>query len=149
MDIWSLWLNTPEIFPICCRVNTTEWIRNGWGKILMITQDSYVLFCTKPGSSPPPKKTVNGQPFTTHIPNHPNKTCWIRLMKWRWNYKRLFLWTTLYIHTSVNWAAKTYIHQLCVETRWLLVNLLRVLTNRNVYRERVNRICAVDTSWWL
>ena len=49
----------------------------------------------------------------------------------------VFLWNPLQEHSSVGLLAKTDIHQLCVDTKCHLEDLPRVMTDRDVWRERV------------
>ena len=46
----------------------------------------------------------------------------------------ILLWTLTHGHTSVGWAAKTYIHQLYSDTRW---NLAGMRTNRDGWQVSV------------
>ena len=45
-------------------------------------------------------------------------------------------WTSTLGHTSVGWPAKTYIHQLCVDSRCRLEDLPRAMTDRDWWRDR-------------
>ena len=51
-------------------------------------------------------------------------------------------------HASVGQPTKTYIHQLCVDIGCCLDDLLRAMTNRDGWRERVEGILAVTMPWW-
>ena len=55
-------------------------------------------------------------------------------------------WIPTHGHTSVDWPSKIYIHQLCVDIGCRLVDLVRVMVDRNGIFGK--RIYAVSTPWW-
>ena len=48
-------------------------------------------------------------------------------------------WTPTHGHTNVDRPAKTYIHQLCEDTRCLLEDLPRAMADEDGWRKRVSR----------
>ena len=55
--------------------------------------------------------------------------------------------TSVQGHTSDDWPAKIYIHQLCADTGYCR-ELPRVMTNRDGGWDRVKGICVVNMPWW-
>ena len=53
------------------------------------------------------------------------------------------VWTPTHGHTSVDRPARTYVHQLSVDTGWCLEDLPGVMV-----RQRVRGPCAVSEIWW-
>ena len=47
----------------------------------------------------------------------------------------VLLWTPIHGHTNVGQSAKTYIHQLCTDTRWTLEDLSRVMVDKNSWHD--------------
>ena len=86
------------------------------------------------GHLPPISQTI--QVWQASIARH----CW-------WS-KDEHIWSRSPEHTSVGQPAKTYIHQLCADTGYCLVDFPSVIAERNEWRERVKGICAVSTPWW-
>ena len=77
-----------------------------------------------------PYRTAAVWPLTSNLTNHPrkmSKTCWAMLERKDKLISNILLWTPIQGHISVNQAAKTYIHQLCVDIR----SLSRELANRD------------------
>ena len=60
----------------------------------------------------------------------------------------LFLCTPLHGRAKVRWLARTYIQQLCANTRYSLKDLSEAMDNRDRWRERVREICAGSATWW-
>ena len=93
-----------------------------------------MLFQTIPGSS----TLQNGSCMTTYFPCH-------KLSKWdkqdttghclrstdKFISNVLLQWTPIHGHTGVGWPAKTYIHQLCVDTGCRLEDLAVVMTDKD------------------
>ena len=91
--------------------------------------------------------------LTSHLANHPNKMSkicqvqlekrkdspsilptiqirWARYVRYSWKRKDrsiILLWTPTHRHASVDWPAKTYLHQLCTATWCLLDDWPRVM----------------------
>ena len=57
----------------------------------------------------------------------------------------VLLWTPTHGHTS-DWFAKTYLHQLCVDTRYSLEDLLGVMDGEKMSG---NWMLSVRLKWWL
>ena len=108
-----------------------------------------------------PHKKTAVLPLTSHLKDHSskmNKTCGTLLKKKEWTttevWKKLIsdvlLCTPTHGHASVGWPARTYIHQLCVNTGCSLENLLGVMDDRDRWRERerIREISAFGTTWW-
>ena len=88
-------------------------------------------------------KTAAVQLLTSYLTNHPsktNKTCWALLV----SKDDILLWTPKHEQTSVDWLAKTYIHQFYVDTGCRLEDLLVGIDGK-----RTKRIHIVDMPrWW-
>ena len=113
---------------------------NTWRKknLMGTTQGCCVVFWTNPGSN----TLQNSSYMATNISSHK----WSKISK---TYSRskdelisnVLLWTPTHGHTSVGWPAKTYIHQLCTETGYHRDDMLKVMTNRDGWWERVKKKC--------
>ena len=102
-----------------------------------------------------PYKTAVVQPFISYPANHQrkaNKTCWAILKK-EGLISYVLQWTPTHGHTSVGHhektknKKKTYIHQLCADTRCHLENLPKPTGDKDWW-EASERIWAVSTWWW-
>ena len=58
------------------------------------------------------------------------------------------LWTPTHGRAKAGRPARTYIQQLCEDTGYCPEDLLRVMNDREEWRERVRDICATSTTWW-
>ena len=54
----------------------------------------------------------------------------------------ILLWTPTYVHTSVGWPIRIYIHQLCADTESCLKNLPSAMADRDGCWGRVKGIHA-------
>ena len=64
---------------------------------------------------------------------------WVRQVKLISN---ISLWSLTHGHTSVGHPAKTYIHQLCADSRCLLEDLLSVMISRDGWQESQRDPCC-------
>ena len=60
----------------------------------------------------------------------------------------VLLWTPAYGQAKARRPARTYIQQLCEDTRCSPEDLPEVMNDREKWRERVRDICASGTTWW-
>ena len=60
----------------------------------------------------------------------------------------ILLWTPSHGRAKVGRPARTYIQQLCADTRRSLEDLPGAMDNRDRWRERVREICASSATWW-
>ena len=60
----------------------------------------------------------------------------------------VFLWTPTYDRAKAGRLARTYIKQLCEDTRCSPEDLSEAMNDREKWRERVRDICASSTIWW-
>ena len=60
----------------------------------------------------------------------------------------VLLWTPAYGRAKAGRPARTYIQQLCENTRYSPEDLLEAMNNREKWRERVMDIRASGTTWW-
>ena len=60
----------------------------------------------------------------------------------------VLLWTPSHERTNVGQPTKTYIHQLCRDTRCHLEDLPRVMTNKDRWKKRLQRIKPGSMPWW-
>ena len=64
----------------------------------------------------------------------------------------ILLWTSTHRCASIGRPARTYLHQLCVDTECSLKDFLGMMGDRDGWRERererVKEICAVSMTWW-
>ena len=90
-----------------------------------------------------PYKTIAIRPLGFHLVNHSRRLsigCWILLDMSRETDKRYSPIDFLHMNVlvSVSGPAKTYIHYLCVDTRYHLEDLLRVMNDKiDVFRKNV------------
>ena len=59
-------------------------------------------------------------------------------------------WTPTHGRTDVEWPTKTYLQQLCIDTRYSPEDQPKLIDDIYIYRERerVREIRASDTIWW-
>ena len=60
----------------------------------------------------------------------------------------VLLWTPTYGREKAGRPARTYIQQLCEDTRCRPEDLPKVINDREKWRERVRDIRATSTTWW-
>ena len=60
----------------------------------------------------------------------------------------ILLWTSTYGRAKAGWPARTYIQQLCEDTRCSLEDLPEAVNYREKWRERIRDIRAVSMTWW-
>ena len=59
----------------------------------------------------------------------------------------ILLWTSSHGHVGVRQPARTYLQQLCMDTRCSLEDLLEAMNDRDKWHKRVREICTSDTTW--
>ena len=92
-----------------------------------------------------PNKVTGVQPLISYLRNDPNKTS-----KTCWRSKNELISDVLlrtFIHEYISQSTKSYIHQLCKDTKCLPEDLPRTMTNRNGSQEKGKEICDVGTAW--
>ena len=102
-----------------------------------------------PWSSIVPYKTA--WLLTSHFPKHQskiNKTYWVLQEKLGKLIYDILLWTSTHGHTSVGCPARTYIHQISVDTEYSQEDLRCVINYRDGWRERVQELWAISMTWW-
>ena len=57
-------------------------------------------------------------------------------------------WTQSYGRAKVGWPARTYIQQICADTRCSSEDLSEAMDDREEWQERVSDIRADDATWW-
>ena len=94
-------------------------------------------------------KTSAVEPLTSHLTNHPDKQVWCCRRSKDEFISDVLLWTTTHGHTSVNWSASTYIHQLCASTGCSLEDLPKEMDDRDGWRERYKdkEFHAIGKTW--
>ena len=101
------------------------------------TQECYMPFWTNIGSN----TSQNSNCTATYLPSHkPSKKDEQGISN--------VLWTLTHGHASVGWLARTYLYQLCVNTRCSLEDLPQVTVNRDEQQEKVRENCDVSVIWW-
>ena len=104
----------------------------------------YTVVCTQPGRNRvlfygTLHETTAVRLFASHLGNYPgktNKTCG-KLLEKQWQTSKWpFLWTSTQGRASVGRPARTYLHQLCVNTGYNLEDLPGEMDNRNGGGER-------------
>ena len=60
----------------------------------------------------------------------------------------VLLWTPSHGWAKAGWPARTYIQQLCVDTGCSPEDLLKMMDDREGWRERVRDICSDGVTWW-
>ena len=103
-------------------------------------KDAVCYFEKNPGSST--QRNNSCKAISPHLTNHPsktNKSCWSPMRKNKL-ISNIPLWTPTHRHTSVDWIAKTYIHQLCVDTGRCVKYWPNVIANRDKWGEGVKVI---------
>ena len=60
----------------------------------------------------------------------------------------ILLWTLPHGWAKAKRPARTYIQQLCADTRCSLENIPGAINDREGQRERIKEICAGSTTWW-
>ena len=92
----------------------------------------------------------------THTHLYITKTIQVRRTRhaghcWRSNDELIsdvFLWTPTHGRTKAGRPARTYIQQLCEDTRCCPEDLPEAMNDREKWRERVRDIRAPSTTWW-
>ena len=98
-----------------------------------------------------PHKTPTIRPPASHHEN-----CPIRRTRHAGHYWRcrdepisdVLLWTPTYGRAKSGWPARTYIQQLCEDTRCSLKDLPEAMNDREKWQEKVRDIRATGTTWW-
>ena len=149
MTIWKpdLWLNKMKILPSCSHFSTIVWLHHSefnetLGEKARWELDKDTACYFEQILEAAAYKTAVIQPLTSHLTNHPTKTshiCWRSKDKLISN---IFPWTTTHEHTSVNWLAKTFIYQLCADTKYYYKDLARVMDNRDGWQEIQRNLCC-------
>ena len=85
-------------------------------------------------------QTAAVQPLTPHLTNHPSKIN--DMLGTAGLISKILLWIFTNGHINVDWSARTYIYQYCMETRCSWEDLPRVMADRDRWWERVKGICA-------
>ena len=85
------------------------------------------------GHLPPITKTIKIR--RTRHAGH----CWI---------SDVLLWTPSYGRAKAGWLVRTYIQQLCTDTRCIPEDLSEVMDDREEWRKRVRDIRADTATWW-
>ena len=90
--------------------------------------------------NPRSKNPWNNSCMATHHPSQKyqsktNKTCCIQLEKENQTHSRFLLWTPTYGRACVGRPARTYMHQVCVDTEYSLEDLPGVMDDRDGWRE--------------
>ena len=80
---------------------------------------------------------------------HEGSRQWISLLAWDKPISDVFLWTPSHGRAMAGQTARTYILQLCVDTRCSPEELSKAMNNREGWRERVRDIHADGVTWWL
>ena len=75
----------------------------------------------------------------------PAEHCW---RSWDELISDILLWTSSHGRAKVGWPASTFIQQLCADTGCSLEDLLRVMDDREGWRERDREVCAGGATWW-
>ena len=71
--------------------------------------------------------------------------CWRRKDKLISN---VHLWTPSHRRARVGWPVRTYLLQLCIDTGCSMEDLLRMMKDRDKWREKVREICVSGMWWW-
>ena len=126
LSIWkNHWWNKTGILPSSNSVSNTNWLHHFDGEL---HKDS--TYCFEQILKAVPYKTAAVQPLTSHLTNHWCKMSRELLEKQRQT--NILLWTQIHGHINMGWPAKTYIHQLCADTRCHLDNLPREMAMREI-----------------
>ena len=88
---------------------------------------------------PPITKTIQFRP-TRHAGN-----CWRSRDEL---ISDMLQWTPSRGRAKAGWPSRTYIQQLCADTRCSLKDLPEAMDDREGWQERVRNICADGTTWW-
>ena len=75
----------------------------------------------------------------TNLPSKMSKTCWVKNKL----INDILLWTTIHGHSSLDQPTKIYISHLCIDTRCCVEDLLKTVTDRDGWQERVKQICVL------
>ena len=92
-------------------------------------------------------KTAAVWPCTYHLTRqiiHVGYCWWSKEKRWG----SVFLWTLIHGKAMVSQPARTYMHQLCVDTGYSLEDLLWVMDDRDGSWERESGNCAISMTWW-
>ena len=89
-------------------------------------------------------------PLTSNLTSQVRRVRHVRLSWWSKDELvcDVLKWTLTDWHTSVGWLAKTNNHQLCANTWYRPEDLIRAITDRDGWRERIKRIPVVGLPWW-
>ena len=110
-----------------------------------------VMSCIEKVLEATPHKTAAVRPPTTH-----HKTIQIKRTRhaghcWRSKdelISDIFLWTPSQGRAKVGQSVRTYIQQLCADTRCSLEDLQWAMDDRKGWRERVREIRTSSMTWW-
>ena len=151
--IWFLSFKKPDV-PVpteCNKISgrTCSWeLTSDWSLVLNLSQlPSQVIVTYVWGYKQHPMK----QQLYSHL-SPISKTIQVRWTRhadhcWRSKDELIsdaLLWTPSHGCSSVGWPARTYLHQLCVDTGFSLKDLPRAMDDRDGWRERVREIHAIN-----
>ena len=108
-----------------------------------------MLFWTNPRSDTSQNSSSITTNFPSPKPSKENKDMWGNC--WRSKDELISdipLWGPTHGHINVGQPAKTYIHQLCVDTRYSLEDLPGTMNDRDGWQERIRKVCVVSMTWW-
>ena len=133
------------ILSSCRCVNTITWQHHLDSSKAKSKQHKDITCCYKQILESVPYKATTVWPLASYLPDHSR---WINYTVYYWCSQNKLMSKVLHNANQCWPATKTYIHQFCVDIGCHLEDILRTMSHRDGWQERVKGIYGISKNWW-